>query len=103
MGEDDETDEADEGSGLQRETMDYYKTMKTGENIYSYAYRDAFSPAALIKLEDCSDVSEDVYDSIKAPSEISKIDLMSDTMSDKGDLFFSIRSPVLVLSSEKVF
>jgi len=88
--EDDETDEADEASGLQRETMDYYKTMKTGENIYSYAYRDAFSPAALIKLEDCSDVSEDVYDSIKAPSEISKIDVMSDTMSDKGDLFFSI-------------
>ena len=89
--EDDETDEADEASGLQRETMDYYKSMKTGENIYSYAYRDAFSPAALIKLEDCSDVSEDVYDSIKAPSEISKIDVMSDTMSDKGDLFFSIR------------
>ena len=94
--EDDETDEADEASGLQRETMDYYKSMKTGENIYSYAYRDAFSPAALIKLEDCSDVSEDVYDSIKAPSEISKIDVMSDTMSDKGDLFFSIRSPVSV-------
>ena len=89
--EDDETDEADEASGLQLETMDYYKSMKTGENIYSYAYRDAFSPAALIKLEDCSDVSEDVYDSIKAPSEISKIDVMSDTMSDKGDLFFSIR------------
>ena len=100
--EDDETDEADEASGLQRETMDYYKTMKTGENIYSYAYRDAFSPAALIKLEDCSDVSEDVYESI-APSEISKVDVMSDTMSDKGDLFFSIRCQLLVRSCEKIF
>ena len=69
----------------------HYKTLKTGENMYSYAYRDAFSPAALIKLESCSDVSEDVYDSI-APSEISKVDVMSDTLSDKGDLFFSIRS-----------
>jgi len=89
--------EDEEGSGLeaaeaghQQEETDYYKTMKTGESIYSYAYRDAFSPAALIKLEDCSEVSEDVYDSIKAPSEISKVDVMSDTMSDKGDLFFSI-------------
>merc|ERR1712066_920670 len=74
----------------QHKEMDHYKTMKTGENIYSYAYRDAFSPAALIRLEDCSDVSEDVYDSIKAPSEMSGTDIMSDSMSDKGDLFLSI-------------
>ena len=90
-------------ASLQQGGSDYYKTMKTGENMYSYAYRDAFSPAALIKLEDCSDVSEEVYDSIKAPSEISKVDVMSDTMSDKGDLFFSIRCPLSVWSSEKIF
>ena len=97
-----EADEAVEAS-LQQGGSDYYKTMKTGENMYSYAYRDAFSPAALIKLEDCSDVSEEVYDSIKAPSEISKVDVMSDTMSDKGDLFFSIRCQLSVWSCEKIF
>merc|ERR1712001_773028 len=92
-----EAGEAGEAS-LQQGGTDYYKTMKAGENMYSYAYRDAFSPAALIKLEDCSDVSEEVYDSIKAPSEVSKVDVMSDTMSDKGDLFFSIRSQLSVWS-----
>ena len=84
--------EADD-AGLQQEGRDYYKTMKTGggEDIYSYAYRDAFSPAALIKLENRSDVSEDIYDSIKAPSEISKVEVMSDSLSEPGDLFLSIR------------
>ena len=84
--------EADD-AGLQQEGRDYYKTMKTGggEDIYSYAYRDAFSPAALIKLEDRSDVSEDIYDSIKAPSELSKVEVMSDSLSEPGDLFLSIR------------
>merc|ERR1711971_823548 len=79
------------GDGEEAE-FQHYKTMKTGENNYSYAYRDAFSPAALIKLEDCSDVSEALYDSIKAPSEISGVDVMSESLSDKGDLFFSISS-----------
>ena len=96
-------DGAESGLETDEAEVQHYKTMKTGENTYSYAYRDAFSPAALIKLEDCSDVSEALYDSIKAPSEISGVDVMSDTLSDKGDLFFSIRSQLLVSSCEKIF
>ena len=75
----------------QSDETDHYKSVRTGENIYSYAYRDAFSPAALIKLDDGSEVSEDVYDSIKAPSDMSKVDIMSDTASEAGDMFLSIR------------
>ena len=83
-------DDDDAGENDEDGEIDHYKTMMSRENIYSYAYRDAISPAALIRLEECSDVSEDVYDSIKDPSE-SKVDIMSDTMSDTGDLFLSIR------------
>ena len=72
------------------EETDHYQSVRSGENLYSYAYRDSFSPAAMIKLEDCSDVSEDFYDSIKAPSETSRGDTV-ESVSEAGDMFLSIR------------
>ena len=73
----------------EEEETDHYQSVKSGENLYSYAYRDSFSPAAMIKLEDCSVISEDFYDSIKAPSETSRGTV--DSVSEAGDMFLSIR------------
>ena len=74
------------------DTEEYYKTIKSTENVYSYAYKDSISPAALIQLENVSvvsEVSESVYDVLGA--ETSKMEAVSDSMSEREDMFFSIR------------
>jgi len=73
------------------DTEEYYKTIKSTENVYSYAYKDSISPAALIQLENVSvvsEVSESVYDVLGA--ETSKMEAVSDSMSEREDMFFSI-------------
>ena len=76
------------------DTEEYYKTIRSTENAYSYAYKDSISPAALIQLENASvvsEVSESVYDVLGSGAETSKMETMSDSMSEREDMFFSIR------------
>ena len=76
------------------DSEEYYKTIRGTENVYSYAYKDSISPAALIQLENASivsEVSESVYDILGSVAQTSKVETMSDSMSEREDMFFSIR------------
>lgn len=76
------------------ESEDYYKTLKDDEDDYSYAYRDAFSPAVVIKLEDGnnSEYSEDIYEVIEHPENLEKarpkVRAASETPSEQDNPFF---------------
>jgi len=78
------------------ESDDHYKTVKGVDDDYSYAYRDAFSPAVLIRLEEdeTSEYSEDLYEVIEhpentpKPSDNPKVPLTSDSQSDPENPFF---------------
>ena len=91
VADEDSKDESEEDNN--NDTEEYYKMVKNHENAYSYAYKDALSPAALIQLENASvvsEVSEGVYESLGFVSESSKMETMSE-MSERGeDMFFSI-------------
>ena len=91
VADEDSKDESEDDNN--NDTEEYYKMVKNHENAYSYAYKDALSPAALIQLENASvvsEVSEGVYESLGFVSESSKLETMSE-MSERGeDMFFSI-------------
>merc|ERR1712227_255479 len=75
------------------DSEEYYKTIRGTENVYSYAYKDSISPAALIQLENASivsEVSESFYDILGSVAQTSKVETMSDSMSEREDMFFSI-------------
>ena len=92
----DSKDECSETEEDKSETESHYKSLKCHEDDYSYAYKDCFSPAALIKMESesvVSEVSETVYESLRnvqRTEEKDNMSTMSESMSEREDFFFSI-------------
>lgn len=92
----DSKDEASETEEDKSEAESHYKSIKCQDDDYSYAYKDCLSPAALIKMENesvVSEVSEVVYESLRnVPRTVEKDNMstMSESVSEREDFFFSI-------------
>ena len=90
---DDSKDEALETEEDKSDAESHYKSIKCQDDHYSYAYKDCLSPAALIKMENesvVSEVSEIVYESVKNVARTDNMSTMSESMSEREDFFFSI-------------
>jgi len=67
---DSDTDTLVEHNASDTESESHYKTLKEKDENYSYAYRDSFSPAIIIKQDvsgNVSEYSEDIYEVIEPP------------------------------------
>ena len=94
IADEDSKDESSESEDDKSEKESYYKTLAGHSADYSYAYKDCLSPAALIKMENesvVSEVSETVYETLgNVPHIEADLSTMSDSMSEREDFFFSI-------------
>ena len=94
--DDNSKDEASETDEDKSDVESHYKSIKCQDDDYSYAYKDCLSPAALIKMENesvVSEVSEIVYESVRnvtRTEEKDNMSTMSESMSEREDFFFSI-------------
>lgn len=89
----DSKEESSETEEDKSEAESHYKSIKCQDDDYSYAYKDCLSPAALIKMDNESVVSEIVYESLRnvpRAEEKDNMSTMSESMSEREDFFFSI-------------
>ena len=99
IADEDTEDSKDESSETEEDKTDiesHYKSIKCQDDDYSYAYKDCLSPAALIKMENesvVSEVSEVVYEPLRnvlRTEEKDNMSTMSESPSEREDFFFSI-------------